>query len=222
MRKLAKLILFPFLKKIYTFRMKRPREFSSYGIDLIILPSVFHPGVFLSTSIFIEFLKALEMENKKVLELGAGSGMISFYSAKYKKAIVTASDINPNAIEGLKKNSELSKIPITVVASDLFAYVHPADFDFILINPPYYAKDPENLSENAFYCGANFEYFIRLFDELSQKANLTQNQTYLILSQDCEIHKIKQLAKEREIAFQKVYEIKKIGEWNYIFRLVDA
>jgi release factor glutamine methyltransferase len=220
-RKIIKSLLFPFLKRLHAIRSSRARNYSNYGIDLTIQPSVFHPGLFLSTNIFIEFIKKLDMEGKTVLELGAGSGLISFYAAKHKKANVTASDINPRAMEGLKKNSEQTKIPISVVDSNLFENVHPSNFDFILINPPYYAKDPANMSENAFYCGANFAYFRQLFKQLNERANLNQNQTYLILSQDCELEKIKALALEQEITFEQVHEVKKLAEWNYIYRLRD-
>lgn len=186
----------------------------------MIEPSVFHPGIFLSTTIFIEFIKKLDLEGKNVLELGAGSGLISFYAAKYQKAIVTASDINSNAIDALEKNSERNNIPISVVSSDLFENLQPSYFDFILINPPYYAKDPANSTENAFFCGENFEYFTRLFEQLNQKAQLNLNQTFLILSQDCEIGKIKELALEQKIVFEQVYEKRKMGEWNYVYQLV--
>jgi release factor glutamine methyltransferase len=221
-RKIIKSLLFPILKRIYAFRSSRARNYSKYGIDLVIQPSVFHPGLFLSTNIFIEFIQKFDFEGKKMLELGAGSGMISFYAAKYKKAIVTASDINPMAIAGLKKNSLQTKIPITVVSSDLFENLQASDFDFILINPPYYPKDPKNSTENAFYCGENFEYFTRLFAQLNEKAVLTENETFLILSQDCEIEKIKELAIEQKIVFKKVHKEKKLREWSYIFRLVDS
>ena len=46
----------------------------------------------------------MELENKRFLELGAGSGLISVFAAQ-QLAIVTATDINHVALEKLKENA---------------------------------------------------------------------------------------------------------------------
>ena len=67
-------------------------------------PEVFHPGFFFSTRLLLKLYQTIAIAGKSFLEPGCGSGLISIYAAK-KGAIVTATDINPVAIEFLKKNS---------------------------------------------------------------------------------------------------------------------
>lgn len=81
----------------------------------------------------------MPLKGKKFLELGCGSGLISIAAAK-KGARVTASDINPVAVEFLVKNSEENKVEIEVIESDLFNDIPKQPFDIIAINPPYYKK----------------------------------------------------------------------------------
>ena len=76
------------------------------GIKLIIPPEVFHPGFFFSTKLLLQYINQFSLQQKTFLELGAGSGLIAIYAAK-KNAMVTATDINPVAVEYLKKNSEV-------------------------------------------------------------------------------------------------------------------
>ena len=45
------------------------------------------------------------------------------------------------------------------------------------------------------------------------------NQTYMILSEDCELEKIKAIALKNEIAFELILEKKVLAEKNYIFKL---
>src|SRR5690242_8574732 len=67
-------------------------------IGLEVPPTVFHPGFFFSTRLLLQRIKKLALKDQRFLELGAGSGLISIYAAK-NKAIATATDINPDAVE---------------------------------------------------------------------------------------------------------------------------
>ena len=142
--------------------LSKTRIYRYRNIELIIAPGIFHPAFFFSTKILLHYVLQLELSNKKLLELGAGSGLISFISAQ-KNALVTATDINPIAVEYLKTNSEKNHLPIKVILSDLFDKISPQQFDIIVINPPYYKKDPKTDADHAWYCGANAEYFYKLF-----------------------------------------------------------
>lgn len=220
MRSFIKKILFPFLNSWYKIKSRRVVKYSKHGINLKVYPSVFHPGFFLSTNIFIEFISELNLKNKRALELGAGSGMISFYMSK-KGAKVTASDINDAALKGLIENSKTNNLHINVVKSNLFDKVSPNDFDYIIINPPYYPKAPKNIQEIAFYCGKDFEYFNKLFSQL-KKFPIIKNNIYMILSEDCEISQIKTIANKESIDMKLIRKKKKMGEQNYIFKIAKS
>ena len=100
-----------------------------------------------------------------------------------------------------------------------FENLQNKSFDYIIINPPYYPKKPKNIKENAWFCGENFEYFEKLFGQLP---NYLADQTncFMILSQDCEIEKIKAIALKNAMAFELVLEKRELVETNYIFKII--
>ncbi len=215
--KSLKRILFSVLSRIYKIYSSKTRNYTYNGLKIKILPGVFHPGFFFSTRFLISHLSRYELNSKTILELGAGSGMISVYCAK-KGALVTASDISLSAIENVRLNAELNECNITVVHSDLFDSIPEQQFDFIVINPPYFAKDPENESEYAWFCGKEFQYFEKLF---RQTGDFISRSTIslMVLSEDCEIEKIKSIAGKNKIEMNLVETKKFFGERNFIYQL---
>lgn len=218
MRTIIKRLLYPVLSRWYKRKTEKVQHYTRYGIQLSILPSVFHPGYFLSTNLLVEFLKTQPIPGKRLLELGAGSGLVAFYAAK-QGAHVTATDINPQAIAGLQQNALKNQLPITVVQADLLEGLSLNDYDYIIINPPYYPKNPSDASEVAFYCGEDFGYFTRLFSQLAEQSLKASTQVFMILSEDCRISHIFSLAKLAGIGNETVREIKRRGERNFIYRL---
>ncbi len=85
--------------------LSKTRIYKYGDIKLEIPPQVFHPGFFFSTRLLLNYIKQFSLQGKSFLEPGCGSGLISIYAAK-KGAKPTATDINPVAIEFLKKNAE--------------------------------------------------------------------------------------------------------------------
>lgn len=218
MRTIIKRLLYPVLSRWYNRKTSKIQQYSRYGIHLTILPSVFHPGYFLSTNLLVQLLASQPIQGKRLLELGAGSGLVSFYAAK-QGAIVTATDINPQAIAGLQQNALKNNLSLNIVQADLLDGLSVHDFDYILINPPYYPKNPVNSSEMAFYCGEDFGYFKRLFSQLADQSLKETTQVFMILSEDCRISHIFSLAADAGIGHEIIREVKRRGERNYIYRL---
>ena len=217
LRKRSLHFIHPLLKRLANIYLSKPRNYKHKGISVKVLPGVFHPGLFLSTKIFIEFLETIELKDKKVLELGAGSGLISLYCAR-KHACVTASDINTTAIEGIRQNALENNENVQVVLSDLFDSISVNEFDIILINPPYYAKTPKSIEENAWFCGSEFEYFYKLFNHLGKVASHHYT-VFMILSEDCQINKILSIARENNLSSELVFSKKVKLENNYIYKI---
>ncbi|MFA6152641.1 MAG: methyltransferase [Chitinophagaceae bacterium] len=217
MRPFIKKITHPFLKlglKLYYFK---PRKYCYKQICIDVHPDVFPPHLTLSTKILLDFIQPLELQAKTFLELGCGTGIISLLASS-KQAMVTATDINETALEFLQKNAIKNKLQATVLYSDLFEQLKGQSFDFIIINPPYYPKAPKSIKEQAWFCGENFEYFEALFKQLPNFLG-QENQTFMILSEDCKIDEIKKIAFKNGLHFISVLEKKVAQEKNYIFRL---
>lgn len=212
-------VFHPVLKRVAKFYLRKPRYYTFNNIKVRVIPGVFHPGLFFSTKVLLGFIKEQNLIRKSVLELGAGSGLISIYCAK-KGASVTASDINVAALEELKVNAERNDTSIQIKESDLFDQLNIEDFDFIIINPPYYPNNPNSIEERAWYCGEGFEYFKKLYSQL-KSFNADKTEVIMILSEDCEIERIKSIAKQESLIMNIVHQKKVGGEENYIYRIVN-
>lgn len=216
MRRTLKKILHPLLKPFARFYLRKARTYSSRGLQLKIQPSVFHPGLYLSTNIFADFALTLNLKERSVLELGTGSGFISLVLAR-AGAHVTSSDINPIALEALRENATANGIKLRVVESNLFTAISPNDFDCILINPPYYPQSAANFTEAAFFCGPEFEYFHALFEQLHNLLKREDSSIYMILSEDCALETIHGIAQHYGFTWERVHAVCKRKEWNYIY-----
>lgn len=90
----------------------------------------------------VDYLK--NIENKKVIDLCAGSGAISVALEKLAGAEVTALELSDDAFKFLKKNIKLNDSKVKAKKGDVFtAYCGFEDnhFDLIVSNPPYIKTD---------------------------------------------------------------------------------
>lgn len=190
----------------------------SYGkIRLEIPPQVFHPGFFFSTRLLLRYISALSLQGQRFLELGAGSGLISIHAAK-KGATVTATDINPVAIECLRRNCHQNKVQGEIILSDLFANIPEQLFDIIAINPPYYRKQPQTMADHAWYCGENWEYFEQLFTRLDTYIH-NNSIVLMVLSEECDINMISEIASGHNFCLLKKITRRSAWEYLYIFQI---
>lgn len=192
-------------------------SFSYDGIDLVIPPGIFHPKYFTSSKLLLQFVEAKNLVNKSVLELGCGSGIVSFVASK-KGADVTATDISKNVITNMLANQNKNGIVFTAFCSDLFDEIPNTNFDYILINPPFYPKNPSEEKEHAWYCGAEFNYFIKLFNQLS--ISNVEKGVFMTLSNDCDLIQIMKIADQKNYRFAKIKTAKNVSEINYLFEII--
>jgi len=193
----------------------------SYGnIRLEVPPQVFHPGFFFSTKLLLRYISALSLQGQRFLELGAGSGLISIHAAK-KGATVTATDINPVAIECLVRNCDQNKVKPEIILSDLFANIPEQSFDIIATNPPYYKKQPRTPADHAWYCGENGEYFEQLFIKLGKYIH-KNSIVLMVLSDECDINMISEIASGHNFHMQKKITKKSVWEYFYIYQITCA
>lgn len=115
---------------------------SHEGIEFEIHPNVFSPKYFTDSYWFGVEISNL-VKNQKFLEIGTGTGIIALFAA-LKGASVTATDINPAAVNNCQANFSKHKIKGKVILSDLFDSL-PEDekFDFIFWNHPFFEAEEE-------------------------------------------------------------------------------
>ena len=97
-------------------------------------PSVFHPGVFLTSKMFAKFLRRQDLRGKRVVEIGTGSG---FQSALLSRIVKQAYSIE--IIEPLGKAVGKIFAPLgydnvhTKVADGYYGWEEHAPFDAIIV-----------------------------------------------------------------------------------------
>lgn len=202
-------LLIKYLSKTRTYHYK--------DIHLQIPSSVFHPGFFFSTHLLLKQIKDLSLKNKMFLEPGAGSGFLSIYAAK-QGAIVTATDINPAAVECIRQNALQNNVEIDAIESDLFDNILPQKFDVIVINPPYYKKEPASLADYAWNCGKNGEYFQRLFYRLNNYIH-AGTKVLMVLCDGCDMAMVRSIADENGFDMKTIFFKQNMIENNFIFSI---
>ncbi|MCC6369575.1 MAG: methyltransferase [Bacteroidia bacterium] len=190
------------------------------GLRIKVLSGVFHPKLFFSSTYLFDYINTLELNNCNFLEIGSGTGALSVLAYK-KGAIVTAIDIDKKAVENTRLNfirhfGQAHTAQIN--ESDLFKNLPVQAFDLVLINPPYFFKEVERDWQQAWYCGAEGEYFKNLFAGLSNYIH-SQTDVIMILADNCDIERIKGIAKKHHFLFAIVEQKKVKWEMNFIFRI---
>ena len=127
------------LQLVYNTWKNKNNTDNTYNYDdvseLVVKPGVFSPQFASDSYLWAQHMvKTKVVEDKSVLEMGAGTGIISFYLHKYGNPIrVVAADINPHAIENMienKKRLGIDDKTFSVINSDLYSDVQ-GTFDVI-------------------------------------------------------------------------------------------
>ena len=212
-RRIAK----PFLWLGYRVYLSKDRWYTYDGLRIKVNRSVFHPGLLHSSKILTQFALRQSINSAKVLELGAGSGLLALACSRLG-ANVTATDINPSAITSMEESQKINQLPLKIIQSDLFDKLQGERFDFIFNNPPFYAAEPKNERERAFYCGVNHNYFQKLFTQLPNHVH-PASKVFIILTDDCDIEAISNIGDGWQFKMELVEEHRRLAERLFIFQL---
>lgn len=210
-----------FLKPALQWYLKKPRRYTFSGFDLLIQPGVFHPGLFFSSNYLFSFISRQNLAGHRVCEVGCGSGLLSLLACSMS-ANVTALDISATAVnttrENFKRNASRLKGAYQVILSDLFSALPEQVFDVIIINPPYFFKPALSDGEKAWNCGSEGEYFETLFTQLPRYSH-PESGIWMILADNCDIERIKSIARKHNCTFALLEQKKIYWEVNFIYRL---
>lgn len=143
-------------------------KWNFYGLDLLVDKRALIPRY--ETEILVDLIINDNSNNKKVLDIGTGSGAISLALSKnLKDSKVIGVDISKNAIDLANENKiKLNINNVEFKESDIFSNIDDK-FDIIVSNPPYINKeDFEKLDkklyyepQNALYGGEDGLYFYK-------------------------------------------------------------
>ncbi|HEX6893318.1 MAG TPA: methyltransferase [Chryseolinea sp.] len=218
MRKILKRIVSPILVPFVRWYLRKERKFVYNGITTRIFPGVFHPGFFHSTKFILGYLTGRDLAGKSFLELGCGSGIVSIVAAK-AGGDVTSSDLSLKALENTKYNANLNNVFLKIVYADLFDGIDKTQFDWIVINPPYYARNPESEQDLAWFCGENFEYFRKLFSSLNGYIH-SDSEVIMVLTKGADVNTIEGIAKEHNFELEVLKENPVFfDEMDFLFRI---
>lgn len=159
------------------------------GLTLTVRPTVFHPSYFLTSAYFAEFIGALDLTGKRVVDVGTGTGILALSAARAGAAHVLALDVNPNAAETAAINAKANGFAdrFTASCSDLFSAVPPDQrFDVILSSPPSFPGEPRDLADRAWHAGANYRGIAAMFDQARVRL-APGGRMYVLLSSDSDL-----------------------------------
>ncbi|MBY4630869.1 class I SAM-dependent methyltransferase [Rhizobium croatiense] len=75
---------------------------------------------------------------RRVLDLGAGSGLVAIAAAKAGAAAVTAIDVDANAIIAIGLNAAMNGVSIVAVAADIIDEPPPEEIDLLVVGDLFY------------------------------------------------------------------------------------
>lgn len=116
-----------------------------YGdIELEVPENMYYPQE--DSLLIAKMVEIADLTGKKCLDMGCGSGFLSILMIK-KAAIVTAVDIDKDAVASAIRNTEMNNADMNIVQSDLFEKID-GKFDLIVFNAPYLPVDDKYTHES--------------------------------------------------------------------------
>ena len=106
------------------------------GLEVIIQPKMsFGTGHHATTQLMVEMLLASDIEGKRILDMGSGTGVLAIVAAKLGAESVLAVEIDDMAEESVRENIELNSVSDKVVSvcGDARA-IEGKKFDIVLAN----------------------------------------------------------------------------------------
>lgn len=93
----------------------------------------FGTGTHETTSMCMEYAEKLDLNEKDILDIGCGSGILSILSKKLGAKKVDACDIDDIAINSTIENAKINQVEVNAFESDLFSNVNDK-YDIIFAN----------------------------------------------------------------------------------------
>lgn len=127
-------------------------------------------------------VQSLQLQNLQLLDVGAGSGLLSLMMAQKNVVIIDAIEIDKEAAHQAEENVGASpwKEHITIITEDVLRWRPTKKYDVIISNPPFYEADlkSDRFTKNVAHHNAGL-----LLNELLQfiKKHLTTDGVFFLL-----------------------------------------
>ena len=205
----------------FVLSSRRTRQVAIDDLQLEIPPTVFHPGVFVTSKIFARYLRTRDFTGKSAVEVGTGSGILALSAARAGADRVLALDINPNAVQGALANAQRNGLRAVVDArqSDLFSSVARSEqFDVVISSPPSFAGEAIDLADRAWHAGPGYCHIRPLFLQAAKHLK-PDGEMLILLSSDTNIALMERLAGEAGLTWTLVVQRSILVEAFLIYRL---
>jgi HemK-related putative methylase len=152
-----------------------------------------------------------KLKNKKILDMGAGSGIqgITCINSKANIKNVFFADIDPEVINNLKS------LKLKAIKSNLFSNIKKIKFDFIFFNPPYLPESKYDNKKDTTAGKKGNEIILRFLKEA--KEHIKKKGIILLLISS--LSKPKKIKREAE---HLGYSIKKIASKRMFFEILEV
>jgi methylase of polypeptide subunit release factors len=184
-------------------------------------PTVFHPRYFLTSEFFASFIGRLDLQGKRVADVGTGSGILALAAARAGASRVTAIDINPNAALAASENARANGFEnrVSVICSNLLSALEPGPrFDVIISSPPSFPGEPRDLADRAWHAGPNYRDVASLFDQARERL-APGGCLYVLLSSDSDLDLFSVLISRARFRARRVAERSVLIESLIIYAL---
>jgi methylase of polypeptide subunit release factors len=192
----------------YHFALKRRKTTEAFaaGFRFVVPPTVFHPSLFKTGEYFAEFIGGLDLRDRRVADIGTGSGILALAAARAGASHVIALDINPNAARAAAENARINGLNdrVTAVCSNLLSGLAAQPlFDVIVSNPPYFAGEPRDLADRAWHSGPLHRDIVALFVQARER--LARNgRMYVLFSDRADLNFLRALMEQAGFRSQLV------------------
>jgi len=117
------------------FKINQEKTAMKVGVDGVLLGAVSHFG-----------------NAEKILDIGAGTGLLSLMTAQRTNAEITALEIEKDAynqcVENVKLNKQERRIEVVRNSFQEYCIMSKTKFDFIICNPPFFENSQKSKLEN--------------------------------------------------------------------------
>jgi len=197
------------------------RQVRIAGFRLMIGPTVYDPRFYRAPAFFAEFIGSLDLSNRRVADLGTGSGLQALAAALAGASSVVAIDVNPTAAVTAKANARTNGFEhrVATVASNLFSAIAAgARFDVVVTNPPFCDGKAWDVADRAWRAGPQYKDIAPLFEQARMRL-APDGVLYLILTSQSDLESVGALVQQAGFSARIVRQRRVFLETLIIYEL---